>query len=400
MLIGLIGKANVGKSTFFNASTNLSVQTANYPFTTINPNLGITYVRVNCICREFGVSDNPSNSMCIDGVRFIPVKIIDVAGLVPGAHLGKGLGNKFLDDSRQADALIHVVDVSGSTDSEGKFIDPGNGDPLKDIRFVEEEFDLWFFSIIHKDWIKTVKDMETQNLKIENVLFKKMSGLGIKEQIIVETLNEMGLKSKRTNQWTYEEIMNFAKNVRKKSKPFIIAANKSDLHSSEENIKKIRELGFDIIPCVSEAEVVLRKASTKGLLFYLPGDTDFKIKDEEALNIRQKHVLELIKEYLKKFGTTGIQEIINKICLTVLGTIVVYPVEDEIKLSDKNGNILPHAILVKSGTTTKELANLIHADLSKGFLYAINVRTKQRLGAEHILNNNDIIKIVSTTSRG
>ncbi|NOJ28837.1 MAG: redox-regulated ATPase YchF [Nitrososphaeraceae archaeon] len=400
MLIGLIGKANVGKSTFFNASTNLSVHTANYPFTTINPNLGVTHVRVNCVCREFEVQDNPNNSMCIDGIRFIPVKIIDVAGLVPGAHLGKGLGNKFLDDSRQADGLIHVVDISGSTDFEGRFIDPGNGDPLEDIKFVEEEFDLWFFSIINKDWNKTVKDLETRNLKIEDVLYKKMSGLAVPEQLIIETLMELGLKGKRPDEWTHDEILNFAKKIRKKSKPLIIAANKSDLHSSEENIKKIREKGYQIVPCASEAEVVLRRASTKGLLFYLPGDSDFKIKNEESLNLQQRHALELIKQYLKKYGTTGIQEIINKICFDVLKTIVVYPVEDDIKLSDKKGNVLPHALLVNKGTTAKVLATMIHADLGNGFLYAIDVRTNQRLGAEHVLNNNDVIKIVSTTRRG
>ena len=120
MLIGIIGKSNVGKSTFFNAVTDLSVQTANYPFTTIEPNVGVAYVRIECICKEFEVQDNPVHSVCIDGIRFIPVKVIDIAGLVPGAHLGKGIGNKFLDDSRQADALIHVVDASGSTDSEGR----------------------------------------------------------------------------------------------------------------------------------------------------------------------------------------------------------------------------------------------------------------------------------------
>ena len=259
---------------------------------------------------------------------------------------------------------------------------------------------MWFFSIVYKDWNKTVRDIETQNLKIENVLFKKMSGLTIPEQIIFEILNEMNLKSKRLEQWTYDDVMDLTKNIRKRSKPFIIAANKSDLHSSEENIKKIRCEGYDIIPCASEAEVVLRKASTKGLLYYLPGDSDFKIKDENALNIKQKRALELINEHLKKYGTTGIQEIINKMCFTFLKNIVVYPVEDEFRLSDKDGNILPHALLVKNGTTAKELATLIHADLGKGFLYAIDARTKQRLGAEHILNNNDVIKIVSTTSRG
>ena len=155
-----MGKANVGKSTFFNAATDLSVQVANFPFTTIEPNVGIAFVRINCVCKEMGVMDNPINSRCINGVRFIPVKLIDIAGLVPGAHSGRGLGNKFLDDSRQASVIIHVVDISGSTDEEGKPVSLGFGDPLSDIKFVENEFDLWIHSLILRDWDKVIRESE------------------------------------------------------------------------------------------------------------------------------------------------------------------------------------------------------------------------------------------------
>src|ERR687889_1411931 len=179
MIIGLIGKANVGKSTFFNAATDLAVPVANYPFTTIEPNVGVAYARTKCVCREFGVQDNPVHSMCIDGNRFVPIKLIDIAGLVPGAHLGKGLGNKFLDDARQADALIHVVDASGSTDPEGKVVEKSQGDPLFDIKFVEEEFDQWVLSIVNRDWSKTSRDMSNQKLKIEQILKKRLSGLSV-----------------------------------------------------------------------------------------------------------------------------------------------------------------------------------------------------------------------------
>src|ERR687887_1634065 len=233
MIIGLIGKANVGKSTFFNAATELGVPAANYPFTTIDPNVGVAYARVKCVCREFGVQDNPVHSMCIDGNRFIPIKLIDVAGLVPGAHSGRGLGNKFLDDSRQADALIHVVDASASTDSEGKSVPVGVGDPLYDVKFVEDEFELWLASIISRDWNKVAREAESQAQKLENMLSKRLSGLAIREAHIVKALEDTGLRSKKATLWNEEDIFDFCKKVRSRAKPIVIAANKSDLPTAE-----------------------------------------------------------------------------------------------------------------------------------------------------------------------
>jgi ribosome-binding ATPase YchF (GTP1/OBG family) len=399
MLIGLIGKANVGKSTFFNASTELAAQTANYPFTTIHANFGVTYTRVKCVCRDFGVQDNPIHSMCIDGNRFIPVKLIDIAGLVRGAHAGRGLGNKFLDDARQADALIHVVDASGSTDSEGKPVSVGMGDPLSDIKFVEDEFDYWLAAIVSRDWTRLARDTEAQGQKLEQVLAKRLSGLAIADIYIIKALDEMGFRNKKATLWNEEDIFNFCKKVRSKAKPIVIAANKADLPSAEATIMKIRNLGRDAIPCVAEAEIVLRRAARKGMLYYLPGDNSFNIKPGILLNEQQEKALETIHSLLAKYGSTGIQEVIDLACFRLLKMIVVYPVEDDLKLMDKKGNVLPDARLLPDGSTAKDLANTIHADLGKGFLYAIDAKRKQRLGAEYKLKNNDVIKIVSATSK-
>jgi hypothetical protein len=399
MLIGIIGKANVGKSTFFNAATELAVHAANYPFTTINSNIGIVHARQKCVCTEFGVQDNPIHSLCIDGNRFIPLNLIDIAGLVPGAHLGKGLGNKFLDNARQADALIHIVDASGSTDSEGKPISPGTGDPISDITFVEEEFDLWLASVVSRDWNKVSREAESQGQKLEQMLAKRLSGLAIGSRQIADALDETRLYYKKTILWTQEDIFNFCKVIRLKSKPIILAANKADLPTVDKNINAMKKTGRDVIVCASEAENLLRRAAKKGIIHYLPGDNSFNIKQEAELNDQQKKALSIISNILSKYGSTGIQEVINYACFKILNLIVVYPVEDELKLIDKKGNVLPDARLLPRGSTAKHLAHAIHADLAKGFLYAIDIRSKQRLSSEYELKNNDVIKIVSATSR-
>lgn len=402
MIIGLIGKANVGKSTFFNAATELAVPAANYPFTTVNPNVGVAFVRTNCICREFGVQDNPIHSLCIDGVRFAPVKLIDVAGLVPGAHAGKGLGNKFLDDARQADVLIHVVDASGSTDANGKPVPHGSGDPMFDINFVEEEFELWLASIVSRDWGKAVRDSESQGLKLEQMLTKRLSGLSISEPTIAAAVHASGLAMKKPILWDEHDIRSFCAVLRKRAKPFIVAANKADLPTSDNNIEKMRSNGLTVIPCASEAESLLRKASKKGVLHYLPGDSSFSLSKEgsSSLNEAQRRALEIVMAILKKFGSTGVQQAINSAVLETLNMIAVYPVEDEARLSDKKGNVLPDVRLLPAGSTAKQLAESVHAELAKGFLYAIDARTKQRVGADHPLKDRDVIKIVSATSRG
>lgn len=400
MLIGIIGKANVGKSTFFNAATELNVQAANFPFTTLNPNIGMGHVRVKCVCKEFNVLDNPIHSVCIEGNRFIPIRLIDVPGLVPGAHLGKGLGNRFLDDARQADALIHVIDASASTDREGKPIAPGTGDPFSDIIFVEEEFDLWLASVVGREWTKVVRDAENQQKKLEQLLSKRLSGLGIREGSVNGVLTETGLYNKKPTEWTDQDVLQFCKTIRQRTKPIIIAANKADLQSATSVITAMKSKGAQVVACSGEAESMLRKAAKQGMLRYLPGDNSFETIAGGSLNDAQKRALGIVESLLRRHGSTGVQEIINHVCLQMLKLIVVYPVEDELRLTDKKGHILPDARLIPQDSTAKDLARLVHEDLAKGFLYAIDVRSKNRIGAEHKLKHNDVIKIVSTTSIG
>ena len=133
--VGLAGKPNAGKSTFFKAATLAEVEIANYPFTTIDANHGVSFVRVPCPCKELGAGKECGR--CQDGVRYVPVELIDVAGLVPDAHLGKGLGNEFLDSLRVAEAVIHVLDASGSADAEGNPVGVGNYDPMTDVGFLK-----------------------------------------------------------------------------------------------------------------------------------------------------------------------------------------------------------------------------------------------------------------------
>jgi ribosome-binding ATPase YchF (GTP1/OBG family) len=399
MLVGVVGKTNVGKSTFFNAATMLNVPIGNYPFTTINPNLGLAYFRTKCVCKELGVKDNPTNSVCVNGIRLIPVKLMDVAGLVPGASSGRGLGNKFLDDLRQSDALIHIVDASGSTDIEGRSITPGSHDPLEDVQFVENELDLWFLNILKNDWPRISRSTESSFDSGIIQIHQKMSGLSVSKGDILKAAEAANLMNKKLSTWTEQNLFDFVKYLRRLSKPTTIAANKIDLFPASLNFEKIRSTGRPCIPCSAEAELVLRRAAEKKLIDYLPGDSDFKII--APLQDSQKRALELIREkVLNKWGFTGVQEAINYTFRELLGLITVYPVEDEHGLSDKKGNVLPEAYLVKKGSTAKDLAYKIHTDLGEGFLYAIDVRKGIRIGAEHILSDGDVIKIISTKARG
>jgi len=394
MLIGLLGKTNVGKTTFFNAATMLNAQVADHPFTTIEPNVGVAYARTRCVCKEFNVKDNPKRSLCIDGNRFIPVKMIDVAGLVPDAHEGRGLGNKFLDDARQADALIHVVDASGSTDNEGRPCAIGMNDPLNDIQFVELEFDLWLTSIVSRDWAKNAKEAEHRGIKFEHLLAKRLSGLSISEPVIVNVLQEVSKDKGRYSQWDEKDIFEFARALRLRSKPIVIAANKADISTAKENIRRIQATGRIVIPCIAEAELLLKRAAAKGVIEYIPGDPTFKVKDH-ALREEQKRALERVRILMQEYNGTGVQQSIDATCFNALNLIVVYPVEDADRLSDKDGNVLPDAFMLKQGSTAKDLAMHVHSELAEHFLYAIDARSKQRLGAEYRLKDRDVIKIVS-----
>ncbi len=397
MQIGLLGKTNVGKSTFFSAATESPAQIGNFPFTTIEPNVGIAYVKSDCACKHFGISHE--NQLCINGTRFIPVKLIDVAGLVPGAHEGKGLGNKFLDDARQAEALIHVVDIAGSTDIQGQPVPIGTHDPKEDVEFVEEEFDQWFKQILLREWEKLTKEIEQKRTKLVEGIARRFSGLAIKEYDVHEVLQKFNLISKNPNDWNDSDITTFVKELRRKTKPILIAANKADLCKDLKIVNDIQKDTKTVI-CSAETELILKKAAKVGLVNYVVGNENFTLNDNVEVSPQQQKALDLVKTVLSKIKSTGVQSVLDSAIFDLLKLIVVFPVEDESKLCNKNGEVLPDAKLLPLNSTAKDLALTIHADIAKGFLHAINVKTKQRIGADHQLKHGDVIKIVSSLSRG
>ncbi len=399
-LLGVVGKPNTGKSTFFSAATLVAAEIANYPFTTIKPNRGVGYVRTPCVHGEFKVQDNPRNSLCLDGTRLVPVELIDIAGIVPGAWEGKGLGNQFLDEIRRADALIHVVDASGGTDCEGKSCKPGEHDPLEDVQFLEREITMWMVNILKKDWSKIARTAEADKKGIAHHLEDRLSGLSIKRQFINEAARRANLNIDSPASWTDEDFYRFVDNLRRISKPLLIVANKIDLPTAQANLERMKKLDYIVIPASAEAELVLRRASEKQLIDYKPGDKDFKIIHPEKLSAGQIRALEQVKEkILKTNGSTGVQEAINIAYFKLLDMITVYPVEDLEHLSDHNGRILPDAYLVPKGTTAHLFAYVIHTELGENFLYAIDARDKRRIGEDAILKDRDVISIVSAKKR-
>jgi len=399
-LLGVIGKPNTGKSTFFSAATLATAEIANYPFTTIKPNRGVGYVRTPCVHTEFKVTDNPNNSLCKDGVRLVPVELIDVAGLVPGAWEGRGLGNQFLDEIFRADALVHIVDASGGTDCEGKVCKPGEHDPLEDVKFLEHEITMWMASILKKDWQKVARTAEVDKKGIYDPVEERLSGLGIKRHHIFEATRKAGLNADKPTRWSDEDFVKFVDTLRRISKPMLIVANKIDLPTAEANIERLKKLDYTVIPCSAEAELALRRAAEKQLINYKPGDSDFKIPHPEKLSPTQIKALETIKEkILQKNGSTGVQEAINTAYFKLLNMITVYPVEDVEHLANHNGKVLPDAYLIPYGTTAHQFAYIIHSELGESFIYAMDARDRRRIGEDAILKDRDVISIVSAKKR-
>ncbi len=397
MIVGVVGKANVGKSTFFKAATMADVEIANYPFATIKPNSGVGYVRVECVDKEFNTQCNPREGFCSKGTRYVPVQMIDVAGLVPGAHEGKGMGNQFLDDLRQADVLIHVIDIAGSTNENGEPVGTGTYDPAEDVKFLELELDLWYYGILKKGWEKFARQVMQEKMDIQIALAKQLSGLNVTEEYVIETINSLGLNKDSPGKWSDEDLKNIAGELRTKTKPMIIACNKIDIPSANENFERLKKEFPDhlLIKCSSESELALREAAKHNLIDYLPGEDTFKIIEENKLNDKQKNALIFIREnLLDKYGVTGVQGVLDKAVFDLLGYIAIFPGGVN-KLEDQYGNTLPDCFLMPAGTTALDFAFRLHTDFGNKFIRAIDVKTKRTIGKDHQLKHRDVIEIIS-----
>jgi len=357
------------------------VAIASYPFTTIKPQHGVTYVRSPCPCKTLGVSCTPAHGKCVDGVRYIPIEFLDVAGLIPGAHEGKGLGNAFLTDLSRASCLINVVDASGTTDEEGR--QTTGHDPTKDVAFLEDELDQWFKQILEKNWHNV--DRRSKQIGLDHALAEVLSGLHISLGQIQQVLGRTSVNP--------SNFLPLAKELRLRSKPDLIAANKIDLPAAETNLAKLKE-AFPkklVLPCSAEAELALRQATEKGLIKYESGAKDFEILGSPS--DKQRQALEFMCALLKKHGSTGVQEILDRAVFDFLKMVVVYPVENETHYTDKNGRTLPDAFLLPPDSTPKDLAEAVHTDLAKHFVCAVDAKSKRKIAADAILKSGDVIKI-------
>ncbi|MEK6969434.1 MAG: redox-regulated ATPase YchF [Nanoarchaeota archaeon] len=397
MLIGIVGKPNVGKSTFFKAATLAEVEIANYPFVTIKPNSGVGYVKVNDPARDFGKISNPRNGYVIDKSRFVPVQMLDVAGLVPGAHEGLGMGNQFLDDLRQADVLVHVIDVSGSTNEKGEVVEAGSYDPAEDVKFLEVELDMWYLGIIKKGWEKFARTVMQEKLEVHLALGKQLSGLKVTDKMVEEVIAQLGLDKDKPNGWAEEDLHNLATTLRKKTKPMIIACNKIDVPGAEANFNRLKKqfTSYLFIGCSAESELALREAGKAGLIKYVPGENKFTLTNEEKLTERQKKALEFIQtNVLDKFSSTGVQEVLDQAVFNLLQYIAIFP-GGVAKLEDKEGRVLPDCFLMPPKSTALDFAYKLHTDFGKNFICAKDVRTKRTVGKDYLLKNLDVVEIVS-----
>ena len=420
MRIGLVGKPNVGKSTYFSAATLAKVDIANYPFCTIEANVGVAFLAAPqaCPCKDLrerlesdgrlepvaqddprqGSICEPRTGTCVAHIRLVPTFLVDVAGLVPGASEGRGRGNAFLSDLANCDALIQVVDAAGLTDIEGNpiaAVDDVEASLKEETAFLTAELDSWIHSILDDGWSRGSRRVQAEGEKgLTTFLHERFTGLGANLSHVLQALD--GFRNQWGDidnpwMWPEERVHSLAFYLRQQLFPIHIAANKAD--SAKGTPWDAIQANGMIQPTMADMELALRRADSSGMLSYSPGSDTFEIVDESKLNPAQINALSSMKEKLAQSEGTGVAELLSRVLFDALDHVVVYPVADETAWKDGEGRILPDAFVVPNGIEAKALAYKVHSDLGDGFIKAVDSRTRRVVGSEHECGDNDVIKI-------
>lgn len=385
--VGLAGKPNAGKSTFFRAATRAEAEVGNYPFTTIDANRGVAAVRTDCPCDDFDDLEGYCGN-CRKGRRYVPVELVDVAGLVPDAHKGRGLGNQFLDELRQADVILHVVDASGGTDEEGEPVEVGEHDPQEDIEFLEHEMEMWIAGVLDDNLNGLVRRSKTPDFELDDALSDVLTGVGASERDVQRALRTVELPP--VGDWGNDEVEELAREVRRLSKPILVVGNKVDV-APDDYVEAL--LADGAVPASAESELALRRADESGVVDYAPGDASFDITGE--VSGEQRAGLERVRDVVEEHGGTGVQDALDTAVYDLLNRITAYPVENENRWTDGSGNVLPDAFLLRNGATPRDLAYAIHSDIGEAYHHAVDGRTKQRISDDTELEEGDVVKVVT-----
>jgi ribosome-binding ATPase len=347
----------------------------------------VGYLQVDCACGRFGLSERckPNYGSCVGGRRSVPIELLDVAGLVPGAHQGKGLGNKFLDDLRHADALIHVVDVSGTTDAEGK--NTRGYDPSVDIAWLRSEIVQWIKGNLMERWGSIKRRHVAVKATAVETLLGQMSGYGANPKIIGRTLDRLHLKEPLED-WSDDTIEQVVNAFIDEKFPTVIALNKIDHPDSDKNISKIAKMQDpnSIILCSAISEIFLRKLSQQGYIRYTEGSEFVDTREDliadgdpdggglKELDEKNKTRIENLKDMvLYRFGSTGVVQVLSK-AAEILGLVPVFPVRNVTTFtagSSESKAVFRDCVLVRKHSTVADVARKCMGDAPVAYIEGV-----------------------------
>ena len=345
------------------------------------------YLQIDCACARYDLSDkcSPNHGSCQDGRRSVPIELLDVAGLVPGAHEGKGLGNKFLDDLRHADALVHVVDVSGTTDAEGKAT--RGYDPAQDIVWLRSEIVQWIQGNLMEKWGSIKRRHVAVKATAVETLQAQFSGYGSTASVVARTLDRLDLKEP-LEQWSDETISKVVNAFTDEKFPTVFALNKIDHADADKNVSKIAKMQDpnSIVLCSAISEVFLRRLVKQGFIKYIEGGEFVDTREDliaagdpnggglKEMDEKLKNRLENLRDMvLYRFGSTGVVQVLSK-AAELLGLVPVFPVRNITTFSSGTGRVnavFRDCVLVKKNTTVGQVARKFMGDAPLAFVEGI-----------------------------